>query len=453
VHLLGDSGLDDFQKMLTSTIKSCGSTLHETLSSVLSYAKINHFERRQDLYRQRRPSDSTWAFTDKHSMAAGPDRDFAGPYISVNIAVLCEEIVRMLEAGLVFSMSKGGYNLIVILNIRYEDDWCFYTEPGALRRIAANIIGNALKYTPQGSVTVTLTTSQEINNKRSLYNDRTSGRIVNLTVTDTGKGMSKDFVEQHLFVPFTQEDAMSEGVGLGMSIVKGLVSLLSGEIFVKSNAGKGTEIRVSMPLRRNTEDEDELEQPAVEFAQDIEYLRSKRLSVMVFGFPGPIHDSVEVYLLEWFQCTMLDVTDDRNPDIVIVEEGNAEARDAIGKSAPRYGHQGVLLSIVMDPLRLGKKMEEIEGYPQFERLPRPLGPRYLSRALISCINKLKHLREGKAATRDEKSQQDEEKKGEENGQNDEGSAGKDSNRGSPPPDERIQRPRSAPSQSMIQRES
>jgi signal transduction histidine kinase len=88
---------------------------------------------------------------------------------------------------------------------------------------------------------------------------------VNLTITDTGKGMSKDFVEQHLFVPFIQEDVMLEGVGLGMLIVKGLVSLLSGEIFVKSNAGKGIEIRVSMLLRRNTEDEDELEQPAVEF--------------------------------------------------------------------------------------------------------------------------------------------------------------------------------------------
>jgi hypothetical protein len=35
---------------------------------------------------------------------------------------------------------------------------------------------------------------------------------------------------------------------------------------------------------------------------------------------------------------MLDITDDRNPDIIIVEEGNAEARDAIEKSAPRYGY-------------------------------------------------------------------------------------------------------------------
>jgi hypothetical protein len=110
--------------------------------------------------------------------------------------------------------------------------------------------------------------------------------------------MSKDFIEQHLFIPFIQEDAMSEGIGLGMSIIKGLVSLLSSEIFVKSNAGKGTEIRVSIPLRRNTKNEDKLEQPAVEFAQDIKYLRSKRLSVIVFSFPGPIHNSIEVYLLE-----------------------------------------------------------------------------------------------------------------------------------------------------------
>lgn len=435
VQLLGDTGLDNFQKVLTSTIKSCGSTLHETLSSVLSYAKINQFERRQDRYPQKRPPDSAWALTDKHSVTVSPDKDFAGPYISVNIAMLYEEIVRMLEAGMVFGMSKGGYTLVVILNIRYKDNWCFYTEPGALRRIAANIIGNAMKYTSQGSVTVTLTTSQEIDDKRSLNNDHTSGHMVNLTVTDTGKGMSKDFLENHLFVPFTQEDATtSEGVGLGMSIVKSLVSLLGGEIFVKSDAGKGTEIRVSMPMQQNTEDQDGLEQPAVEFAQDIKYLRSIRLSVVVFGFPGSVHDSVEIYLLEWFQCTMLDITDDRNPDIIIVEEGNAEARDAIEKSAPRYGHQGVLLSIVMDPPRLGKKMEEIEGYPQCERLPRPLGPRYLSRALMSCVNKLKHLRDGKTSAKGEKSQQDEEAKEKEN------------------PDEGIQRPRSASSQSAVQQE-
>jgi len=403
VQLLGDTRLDNFQKVLTSTIESCGSTLHETLSSVLSYAKINQFERRQDRYRQRRPPDSAWALTDKHSVTVGPDRDFVGPYIAVNIAMLCEEIVRMLEAGLVLSMSKGGYNLLILLNIQYEDNWCFYTEPGALRRIVANIIGNAMKYTSRGSVTVTLTTSQAIDGKRSLTNDHTSGYMVNLTVTDTGKGMSKDFLKNHLFVPFTQEDATtSEGVGLGMSIVKSLVSLLSGEIFVKSNAGKGTEIGVSMPMRQNTEDQDGPGQPAVEFAQDIKYLRSIRLSVVVFGFPESVHDSVEIYLLEWFQCTMLDITDDRNPDIIIVEEGNAEAQDAIEGLAPRYGHQGVLLSIVMDPLRLGKKMEEIEGYSQCERLPRPLGPHYLSRALISCVNKLQYLHEGKTSTKGEK---------------------------------------------------
>jgi K+-sensing histidine kinase KdpD len=52
---------------------------------------------------------------------------------------------------------------------------------------------------------------------------------------------------------------MLEGIRLGILIVKGLVSLLSSEIFVKSNAGKGIEIRVSILLRQNTKDDDELE--------------------------------------------------------------------------------------------------------------------------------------------------------------------------------------------------
>ncbi|KAH7064201.1 hypothetical protein BKA63DRAFT_497034 [Paraphoma chrysanthemicola] len=439
VQLLGDTGLDNFQTVLRSTIKSCGSTLHETLSSVLSYAKINQFERRQDQYRQGRPLDSIWALTDKEGMAAGPDRDFEGLYMSVNIAMLCEEIVRMLEAGLLFSTPKEDYNTVVILNIRYEDNWCFYTEPGALRRIAANVIGNALKYTPQGSVTVTLSTSQELEDTRSSNTDRSSGRMVNLTVTDTGRGMSQEFLEHHLFVPFTQEDATtSEGVGLGMSIVKSLVSLLSGEILVKSNAGRGTEIRLSMPMGRNTADQDEPEQPAVRFAHDIDYLRSICLSVIVFGFPGPIHDSMKIYLLEWFQCTLLDVGDDRNPDIIIIEEGHPEAKAAAEKEAPRYGDQGVLLSIVMDPARLGKKMEEIEGYPQYERLPRPLGPRYLSRALISCVSKLELLRKLKSPPKCEEIQQEEEAKGKENRRDSGGSPDKDQKQGSPSPNEGVQ---------------
>ncbi|KAH7072589.1 hypothetical protein FB567DRAFT_612160 [Paraphoma chrysanthemicola] len=438
VQLFGDTGLDNFQTMLISTIKSCGSTLHETLSSVLSYAKINQFERRQVQSRQGRPLRSKWALTDKEGMAAGPDRDFEGLYMTVNIAMLCEEIVRMLESGLLFSASKDDYRTMVILNIRYEDNWCFYTEPGALRRIAANVIGNALKYTSQGSVTVTLATSQELEDKRSSNMDRASGRMVNLTVTDTGRGMSRDFLEHHLFVPFTQENATtSEGVGLGMSIVKSLVSLLSGEILVKSIAGKGTEIRVSMPMRRNTEDQDEPEQPAAKFAHDISYLRSICLSVIVLGFPSPVHDSMKIYLLEWFQCTVMDIEDDRDPDIIIIEEGNADAKAAIEKEAPRYGHQSVLLSIVMDPARLGKRMKEIEGYPQCERLLRPLGPRYLSRALISCVNKLKYLRKLEIPPKSEEILQEEEAKGKDIRQNNGRSTDKDHIQESPSPNEGV----------------
>jgi hypothetical protein len=66
------------QKSLVNTIHFCGDNLHDTLTSVLSYAKINQFERRQHKYRNRRPPDAMWALPDKQGRLSGPDRDFEG---------------------------------------------------------------------------------------------------------------------------------------------------------------------------------------------------------------------------------------------------------------------------------------------------------------------------------------------------------------------------------------
>ena len=60
VEFLVETRLDDFQQGLAESIRSCGSTLHETLSSVLSYAKINQFERRRNKPVQRSIKESPW---------------------------------------------------------------------------------------------------------------------------------------------------------------------------------------------------------------------------------------------------------------------------------------------------------------------------------------------------------------------------------------------------------
>jgi CheY-like chemotaxis protein len=376
------------QNALIDTITSCGSTLHETLTSFLSYAKINQFERRQHKYRQRRPPDSLWALPDRYGSSSGPDRDYEGLYICTNVAKLCEESVGVLEAGASADKSSESGNVIIIYNVDYEENWSFYTEPGALRRVMINLIGNALKYTSKGSVVVSLAAPRVIKDEHTVSNDLDAGRTITLTVVDTGKGMSKTFMENQLFVPFTQEDSTSsQGVGLGMSIVKSLISLLSGKIEVKSEVGTGTEIRVRIPMTL-CRSEDKKGQPTVELERDVEFLRAQRLSVVIFGFPDLVRASLERYLCDWFGCTILEATIDAKPDLVLVDEGNDEVSDAVNETTQAYGQFAVLLSIVMNSSRLAKPMNTISGYRKWERVPRPLGPNSIAKGLLACVAKL-----------------------------------------------------------------
>jgi CheY-like chemotaxis protein len=401
VQLLDESGLDPMQTSLAGVITTCGSTLHETLTSVLSYAKINQFERRQHEYRQRNPPDAVWALSGKQGLASGPDRDYDGLYICANLAMLCEDILGVLEAGRSFQNSQGG-EVIVVYNIKHEENWSYYTEPGALQRIAVNLIGNALKYTKRGSIIVTLSANKVIEDPLRLSNDITSGRTLNLNIRDTGRGISKEFMDNQLFLPFTQEDSTStHGVGLGMSIVKSLISLLSGEIQVQSEENKGTEINVRIPMRMCTSDDDEKGQAALGFERNIQTLRNRKLSVVIYGFPRIVRESLMNYLCDWYDCTLLEPTKDARPDIVLIEEGNEEALEAARKTAQAYGLHAVLLSMVTSPSRLGKRMDTMDGYIKRERVPRPYGPNNVAKALLSCLEKLDDLRKyGKNACDD-----------------------------------------------------
>ncbi|KAF2868757.1 hypothetical protein BDV95DRAFT_122460 [Massariosphaeria phaeospora] len=393
VQLFDSADLNPLHSSLVDTISSCGSTLHETLISVLSYAKINQLERRQHKYRHQRPPGSIWGLAGKRGLIEGPDRDFEGLYIRTNIAMLCEEIIGVLDAGQLFNKSHDSEKLIVTFTVQYNENWFFNTEPGALRRVAANLLGNALKYTYRGSVTVTLTACQILNDKDVVRNDLGSGRTVILTVKDTGKGISKDFMENQLFVPFTQENtATSHGVGLGMSIVKSLVSLLGGEIDVQSEVGKGTEMCVKIPMARSEPDEGAVSIP--EMDQNIQILRNRHLAVVLFSFPAPIHTALVSYLRDWFKCTILEATDDANPDVVLVDEGNEKVLEAVRKTAHSYGRHGVLLSITRAAGQLGTPMRLISGYKKWKRVPRPMGPVSMAKGMLACLAELDKIEGG-----------------------------------------------------------
>lgn len=110
-----------------------------------------------------------------------------------------------------------------------------------LIQVLNNLLSNAVKYSNSGD-TIRLEARQFIFQQYSRFQ---------IVVEDTGIGMSGDFLD-HLFDPYSRETAFSShpttGTGLGMSIVKGLVQQMSGEISVESSLGKGSRFTVTLPL-------------------------------------------------------------------------------------------------------------------------------------------------------------------------------------------------------------
>lgn len=78
-------------------------------------------------------------------------------------------------------------------------------------------------------------------------------------VSDSGKGMSKEYMRDKLFTPFAQEDALAPGTGLGLSMIKEIVTSLNGTIEVESEQGKGTEVKICLALTGAEESSDPVE--------------------------------------------------------------------------------------------------------------------------------------------------------------------------------------------------
>lgn len=138
--------------------------------------------------------------------------------------------IRAKEKGITFKMDIKG-NIPETLN----------GDEKKLRQIALNLIGNAVKYTKEGQVSVLV---------EGIWKDETY--FVRMIVKDTGIGIKEEYLSR-IFEAFERVDSkMTEGIegtGLGLSIVKSLVEIMEGEISVRSEYGKGSEFVVTIPQR------------------------------------------------------------------------------------------------------------------------------------------------------------------------------------------------------------
>ncbi len=150
-----------------------------------------------------------------------------------------------------------------------------------LRQVLLNLLGNAVKFTAAGSVTVRAVVER-------LEGERTS--VVRFSVTDTGPGIAPE-VAAHLFEPFRQADQSTRrrfgGTGLGLSISRRIVELMGGKIGFDSSLGRGATFWFTVPLERV---EEGAREPGVA-------LRGAR--VLVVDEESIARQVVDQYLLSW----------------------------------------------------------------------------------------------------------------------------------------------------------
>lgn len=124
-------------------------------------------------------------------------------------------------------------DLSLSLSIAWRQNWMVNMQPGSWVRVLTNLIGNALKYTARGNISVELKAGHDL-----------GPGPASLVVRDTGIGMTKQFLDNDLYTPFRQEDSHSTGTGLGLSIVKQIVKDMDARIDISSARGEGTKATV-----------------------------------------------------------------------------------------------------------------------------------------------------------------------------------------------------------------
>ncbi len=121
-----------------------------------------------------------------------------------------------------------------------------------LRQVLLNLVGNAVKFTSEGEVTILVTVAKQGAIATCCYGKQAVP--LQIAVRDTGIGMSRETLH-NLFNPFTQADSSTTrrygGTGLGLAITKRLVELMGGEITVESEPGKGSRFVLTIPFRSN----------------------------------------------------------------------------------------------------------------------------------------------------------------------------------------------------------
>jgi signal transduction histidine kinase/ActR/RegA family two-component response regulator len=246
--ILRSKDLSASQEDALLSIEACSRTLLDTIDQILDWSKINHFTSSLAAgpeYTHTKVDNRALRISRNNSAEAG----MMSIASDVDLPRLVEDVVESVHVGHEFQKLSFGQTeqansvkdpVRFVVHFEPGDNWRFHVQPGAIRRIIMNVLGNALRFTSSGSIYIKM--------EQSATDDPTV-RLVKLIIADTGCGMTRDFLTNDLFSPFTQQNMMNAGTGLGLSIVRRITQSLGGTVDVRSAVSVGTTVRISLPLK------------------------------------------------------------------------------------------------------------------------------------------------------------------------------------------------------------
>jgi PAS domain S-box-containing protein len=159
-----------------------------------------------------------------------------------------KEVVSEVVELLTPTVKAKGIELIAEI----EEDIQVYTDRRRFKQVLINLAGNAVKFTEQGSVRIVAGLCQD--------NDHVHKDNLEVHVIDTGIGIKEEDIDK-LFAPFQQVDGSLtrrfEGTGLGLHHSKKILNMLGGDIWVKSEYGKGSDFGLTLPLKYGGDEDNE----------------------------------------------------------------------------------------------------------------------------------------------------------------------------------------------------
>lgn len=331
-ELLAETKLNSTQGSYLETVEACGKSLLELVNHVLDFTKLSgnmHSSQQAaskpsqwcDLVRLvQEVCESSFIGQMARKLESQQSSGIGSAYAKGSDSVASSRSSSSPSSTSLSNNSKAlmhDVETVIDVSMR-KDGWLVRCDAGGIRRVLMNLIGNSLKFTSHGFVHVSL---------REVQSTETHV-VVELGVTDTGKGISRTFLEEQLFHPFTQENHLGPGTGLGLSIVNSIVQspAINGKIDVWSTLGQGTEIRVTCELELCKPED--IEGTTYQPALNVEGQRS----ITMLGFKSDsrgdsdLKEVLNSYYVDWWRFLLEDGANEDEDD---VEEGVGAAGDLV----------------------------------------------------------------------------------------------------------------------------